>query len=165
MSLNQDAVKVAAETHNLSSAVKTQADSAYSEIIGSASKIKGGGLFSSGASFSGSATTVGINEAEIPAMKNAVTEYIDRLNQHLQQVQTEADTSQAFKGDYSTAIKNFVESVCTSCRFIISNLHAVNDDLDKVMASYREKDAGLAGDLNSNAGGVESAFTEYNSGK
>lgn len=170
MSLNQEAVKVAAEASGIISNVETLSNSVYADIIGGAAVLGDQGwwkesvLGQHGANFS-NVTTVGINEESIPSMKAAVNQYIDALNQHLDQVKQDADTSQAFKGEYAVAIREFVDAVCLSCRYIISNLQAFNDDLDLVMAAYHEKDTSMAGDLSSTAAGVEGSFTEYTSGK
>lgn len=163
MSLNQNAVKAATEGTNVVRNVANQSENAYAEIIGSAAHIGGKGFFGlgAGASFQGGNTTVGINESQIPAMKTAIKEYINRLNEHLEQVKRDADTSQAFRGDYAAAIKNFVDAVCTSCHYIISNLEAFSDDLDKVLIAYQSKDQSMASDLNSAASGVDGAFTKY----
>ena len=153
MSLNQDAVKVAAEASGIINDVKTQSNSVYSDIIGSVNNLQ---------QF-WHTTTVGINIDQIPIMKNAISLYVDRLNNHLNQVKRDADTSQAFKGDYARAVRSFVDAVCNSCANIISNLLAFNDDLDKVMEAYRQKDESMASEINSTAGNVDSAFTNYNS--
>lgn len=104
---------------------------------------------------------IGINEAEIPNMKAAIREYVTNLEQHLEQVKSNADTSQAFKGEYAAAVRQFVEAVCTSCECIISNLLQFNERLEEVYQAYLTKDTTMASDIQGQAGELSSNFTKY----
>lgn len=161
MSLNQEAVKVAREANELIKNVNTQSQSVYSEIVGAGPKISSGGFFSSGASFNGE-STVGIQIEQIPSMKKAITDYVDNLRNHLQEVKRNADTSQAFKGDYANAVREFVNAICNSCENIISNLNEFCNDLDKVQQAYLEKDESMSSDVKNVADQVDGAFTRHN---
>lgn len=104
---------------------------------------------------------VGINEAEIPNMQAAIREYVNNLQAHLDQVKTDADTSQAFKGEYAAAVKQFVEAVCTACECVISNLLQFNQRLEEVHQAYIAKDETMASDITAQAGELSSNFTKY----
>jgi len=104
---------------------------------------------------------VGINGAEVPNMQAAIREYVDNLQKHLDNVKTDADTSQAFQGEYAAAIKDFVTAVCDACGCIISNLLEFNKRLDEVYAKYQEKDTTMAADIKGQAGELSGSYTRY----
>ena len=127
----------------------------FDQVIGGARAVAGGIL---------QGDVVGINGEHVPQMKAAVQRYIDGLNEHLKRVQVEADTSQAFKGDYAKAITDFVNAVCEACGCIISNLLIFNEKLEEVYQAYLAKDAELAANVTGQAGELNSQFTRYGGG-
>lgn len=104
---------------------------------------------------------VGINGEEIPNMQAAIREYVNGLESHLNEVKQDADTSQAFKGEYAAAVKQFVEAVCDACDAIISNLLQFNQKLDEVYAKYQAKDTTMAADISGQAGELSASYTKY----
>lgn len=116
-----------------------------------------------GASASGilNGDVVGINENEIPNMQTAIREYVNNLQQHLDQVKEDAETDQAFRGGYATAVKQFVGAVCQACECVISNLLQFNERLEEVHQAYIYKDTTMAKDIQGQAGELSSNFTMY----
>lgn len=140
---------------NVNSVIKNIGDGAediFNSIIGRVGSAAGGIL---------NGDVVGINEAQIPAMQEAIRNYVNAIQSHLQTVNTSVDTNNAFKGEYAAAIKNFVQAVCTACECVTSNLLQFNKKLDEVYAKYLEKDTTMASEITAQAGEIESSFTRY----
>lgn len=106
-------------------------------------------------------TVVGMNVNEIPNMRNAIKYYVEQLEKHLEQVRIGADTTQAFKGEYATAIKEYVSAICEACGCVISNLLAFSDKLLAVQEAYQVRDAELKSAIGSSASDVQSSFSRY----
>lgn len=106
-------------------------------------------------------TVVGINVNEIPNMRNAIREYVTRLDEHLNSVRTNADTTQAFKGDYAIAIQEYVSAICEACKCVTSQLLAFSDQLVKVQEAYQNRDVELKSAIGSSTSDVQSSFDKY----
>lgn len=132
--------------------ISSNAQSLFNSVIGRAGAAAGSIL---------NGDVVGINEAEIPNMKQAIREYVNNLQTHLNEVKANADTTQAFKGEYSAAVTQFVEAVCTACECVISNLLQFNERLEEVYQAYLTKDTTMASDIKGQAGELESSFQKY----
>lgn len=130
----------------------SNAQNVFNSVVGRVGAAAGGIL---------NGDVVGINEAEIPNMQAAIREYVNNLQTHLDQVKADADTSQAFKGEYAVAVKQFVEAVCTACECVISNLLQFNQRLEEVHQAYISKDTTMASDIQGQAGELSSNFTKY----
>lgn len=105
--------------------------------------------------------TIGLNVDQIPAMRESIRNYVTNLNSHLDQVKADADTSQAFKGDYAQAVTSFVEAIVAACKAYISQLLEFSDKLEIVRQKYVEQDTELASSIGSQATELSSAYTEY----
>ncbi len=150
--LSTAAQKVAWDVNSTIQSLTSNAQSLFESVIGRAGAAAGAIL---------QGDVVGINGAQVPAMQQAIREYVDKLNQHLQEVKTTADTTQAFKGEYAASVTAFVEAVCTACECVISNLLKFNQKLDEVYKAYQEKDTTMASDIKSQAGELEGSFQRY----
>lgn len=106
-------------------------------------------------------TVVGMNVGEIPNMRGAIRYYVEQVETHLKQVNEQADTTQAFKGEYATAIKEYVSAICTACECVTSNLLAFSDKLLVVQEAYQTRDAELKSAIGSSASDVQSSFSRY----
>lgn len=106
-------------------------------------------------------TVVGINVNEIPNMRNAIRDYINGIEEHLNQVRTNADTSQAFKGDYAVAIQEYVSAICEACKCVTSNLLTFSDKLVEVQEKYQARDTELSSAISGSAGDIENSFARY----
>ncbi len=104
---------------------------------------------------------VGMNVNEIPNMRAAIRDYINQLEEHLNQVRTNADTTQAFKGEYATAIQEYVSAICEACKCVTSSLLAFSDKLVAVQEAYQARDAELKSAIGSSASDVQSSFSRY----
>ena len=104
---------------------------------------------------------VGINTDEIDNMNKAIEDYVVALQKHLDEVRKEADNSNAFKGEYADAVKDFVDAVCESCGAVISYLRQFEDKLNEVKEKYITKDEEVASDIKSQAGDLRSQYQEY----
>lgn len=104
---------------------------------------------------------VGINTDEVENMNKAIEEYVVALQKHLDEVKTEADNSNAFKGEYAEAVKDFVDAICESCGAVISYLREFENKLEDVREKYIAKDEEVASDIKSQAGDLRSQYQEY----
>lgn len=106
-------------------------------------------------------SVVGINVNEINNMRGAIRNYIAQLEEHLNQVRTNADTTQAFKGEYAVAIQEYVSAICEACKCVTSNLLIFSDKLVAVQEAYQARDTELKSAIGGSASDVQSSFTKY----
>lgn len=106
-------------------------------------------------------STVGINVNEIPNMRAAIRDYVTRLDEHLNEVRTNADTNQAFKGEYAVAITEYVAAICEACKCVTSELLIFSDKLVEVQQAYEARDTELKSAIGGSASDVQSSFTRY----
>ena len=110
--------------------------------------------------FKNGTTVVGINVNHIPAMKTAVRNYVDNIRKALDELNT-YDPQVAFKGEYATAMTEYIEAVKTACNAIVSQMLAFNDQLTKVQEAYQAKDTATASSIKNTAQSTSSAYSEY----
>lgn len=108
-----------------------------------------------------SGDVVGINAAKIPEMKQAIEDYIKKVESHLNEIKTNTSTENAMKGEYATAVKTYVGAACDVCFKITSQLRYFEDKLTAVEQAYQQKDENLAGTISDTASDMNSQYTEY----
>lgn len=128
--------------------VKSIADSVVGKVSSAASGI-----------FSGD--VIGINVNEIPNMQTAIKNYVDALNQHLDEVKQNATTDSAFTGAYAGAVTEFVTAVKECCYAVISQLLAFSDKLADVKDQYDKRDKALASQIGEQSDEIKSSYTAY----
>lgn len=106
-------------------------------------------------------TVVGINVNEIPNMRQAIRDYVTEIENHLEQVKINADTTQAFKGEYAVAIREYVAAISEACKCVTSNLLAFSDKLVDVQEAYQAQDETMKSTIAGSASDVESSFSRY----
>lgn len=111
-----------------------------------------------------SGDVVGIDETQIPTMKQGVRDYIQALEDHMAQVHAAADTSGAYKGEFTQAIGEYVGAVCECCNCVISQLLSFNDQLTGVEKAYLAKSGDVKADLTSKSEQLATEFTRYEEG-
>lgn len=94
---------------------------------------------------------VGINVNHISQMKAAINNYVDDLKDHLSKMKSNANTSNAFKGEYAKAVTEFVQAIEIACGYVIESLLSFNTQLDEVAEKYQAKDTEVAGDIRNQA--------------
>lgn len=133
---------------NITSGIKSKFD----EIVGGV-QAKVEGMFNG--------DVVGINTNEIPNMQAAIKTYVEGLEAHLETMKNNATTDEAFKGQYASAITDFVSAVKDCCYAVISQLEAFSAQLDEVRRTYEERDQQLASDISSQADELRSAYQAF----
>lgn len=150
--LSTEAQRMAWNVKSDFQSIMSNAQNFFNSVIGRAGAAAGGIL---------NGDVVGINVAEIGHMQEAIREYVNNLQTHLDQVKADADTSQAFMGDYASGVRAFVDAVCTACECVISNLLQFNQKLEEVKEKYLARDEQLNSELQAQAGELSSNFTKY----
>lgn len=113
-----------------------------------------------GSFFKGS-NVIGINANEVDNMRAAIKQYTTDLNSHLDQVKLDTDTSQAFKGEYAAATREYVAAIVASCQSIITYLNKFSDQLKEVKDAYQAQDTQMAAKIRETASATEGQFTRY----
>lgn len=114
--------------------------------------------------FTSGSTVVGINTNQIEPMKQAIRDYVQKVETELKKLE-DKNPEQALKGsEIVPAIKQYIESVKEACGSVTSNMLAFNDRLTDVQEKYREKDTNTAQAINSEAGTVRSSYNRYTEG-
>lgn len=133
---------------NLSNGVQDKFNSIIGTISSSASGIYGGDV-------------VGINIDEIPNMQQAIRDYVAAIDSHLDEVNKNADTANAYKGEFATAVKSYVEAVCQACGALTSQLLQFNETLEEVKTKYMSHDEDVKAQLSGQSAEINSSFTRY----
>lgn len=149
----QEAQSVAWDIKQTVNSAATNATSIFDNMVGGLKAKMTGAL--------NGTTVVGINANEITNMRNAIRNYVSNLENHLDQVNQQAETNQAFKGDYAQAIRDYVAAICEACKCVTSNLLAFSDQLVGIQEAYAASDQSLKSAIGSSAGDVQSSFTKY----
>ena len=100
----------------------------------------------------------GINMNRLDDMKNAVENYCQKLEQHLDAMQTSVKTDEAFAGGYAEAVTEFLGAIKDCCYAIINNLREFKKKLDEVGEKYSIKNDEVASSLTDQAQELRSRF-------
>lgn len=107
---------------------------------------------------SGDYDVVGINTSMIPQMRQAIREYVDKINEYLNQVQANTDPSIALKGTgMEQAVKEYIQNVVKYCQVLCSNLLVFSDKLVKVEEAWRTSDQNMTNKVNFGSSELNSA--------
>ena len=116
--------------------------------------------------FKGNNDVIGINGAEVPNIKAALTTYVNSINDKLKEINASVSTENAFRGKYAEATRQFVKSISAACTALTSQLLNFNDELDRVKATFEAKSLSMAtninivsDDINKAAGGQAASST------
>lgn len=104
---------------------------------------------------------VGLNVASVDSMKAAIDDYVAKIDEHLNQVKRDADTTQAFKGAFDEQVHAYIDAVCDACGALTSHLKEFKATLEDVKTKYETHEQELKGQLGSQASEVQSSFTRY----
>lgn len=118
-----------------------------------------------GAALSSSANgdVVGINVKGIPAIIDAIEDYISRVNKKLDKLKENSNTStaKAMKGDYAAATKLYIQTSADVCYRIITQLRYFEDKLIAVKEAYEQKDENMTSQINTSTTEMNNQWTEY----
>lgn len=152
-SWKQDAQSVLWNVYQDISSAKSAAETKFDQLVGGAKSQVTGML--------NGTTVVGINVNEITNMRNAIRDYVSAIEDHLNNVKINADTTQAFKGEYATAVQEYVSAICEACKCVTSELLAFSDKLVDVQEAYQTRDTELKSSIGGSASDVQSSFSRY----
>lgn len=108
-------------------------------------------------------SVVGINVNEIPNMRTAIRNYVETVQNKLNELNVIASSEEAMKGaGIQEAIKEYVRSVSDYCQSLTSQLLAFSDKLVKVQEAWENSDANISSSVSSSAAETSStAKTSY----
>lgn len=112
-------------------------------------------------SFMKGTSVVGIQTTEIPNMRQAIRDYCDKINSHLDTIDTKVDTNIAFKGDYAVAVREYADAIKKVCKSLTSNLLAFSDQLYEIEKQYHSSDDALKSNISKSSSTLSSNATEY----
>ena len=112
-----------------------------------------GGFFGIGGNMASSSySVVGINTNEIPNMRQAIRNYVQRIHEHLDTINTTTDPTVALKGTgIESSVQEYIVSVSKYCKALTSQLLAFSDKLAKVQEAWEASDANLSQTVRSSA--------------
>ena len=109
---------------------------------------------------------VGINAAEVPNMKIAIQEYVNRIKSYLEKINEDAEAAKAFKGDeIASSVRKYIASEKEYCTDLVSNLLAFSDRLQDVYDAWNKAASNMSSGINSAASklnGESQAYTTKN---
>lgn len=107
-------------------------------------------------------SVVGINTTMIPQMRTEIRNYVQAIQDHLNNVKVQTDPTVALKGTgMEQAVKEYIAKVVAYCNALCSNLLAFSDKLAKVQAAWEASDMNMSSTVNSGSSDLDSASTVY----
>lgn len=130
----------------------SQARSVFAGIVGDA-KATVQGLYAG--------DVVGINVNGVPDMQQAITTYVEDLQNTLDTFAKEVDSSEAFAGAQLTAtVHEFIYAIKDICNSLIGDLKQFNTQLDDYAKKYTENiETTLSQSISGQAEELKSAYT------
>lgn len=107
-------------------------------------------------------SVIGIRVSDIPTMKEAINNYVYGIKEALNELYN-YDPQVAFKGEYATAMADYIEAIKKCCSAIASNMLSFNDQLTNVQTAYETKATQSASVIKQMGASASSAYTEYGS--
>lgn len=105
---------------------------------------------------------VGINASEVPNMRAAIAEYVNRIKQYLTDINEDAEAARAFKGDeIASSVKKYITSEKDYCINLISNLMAFSDRLQDVSDAWTKAASNMSSGINSAASKLNGESQAY----
>lgn len=127
----------------------------------SGSGLSSGFLGIGGNTASSSYSVVGINTNEIPNMRLAIRNYVQRIQDHLDTINTTTDPTVALKGTgIETAVQEYIVSVAKYCKALSSQLLAFSDKLAKVQEAWETSDMNVSSSVRGSADEVASTSSQ-----
>lgn len=134
--------------------------SSFSQLV---RNIAGGAAGVGASIWNSGSTVVGINVNQIESMQQAVNNYVQKLSDHLNEINSSLNTDMAFKGEYAAAVTEYVTAVTQACQTVISQLKAFNEELTRVQEAYTAYDVKLSKNISSSSQEVSQAASAYSS--
>lgn len=104
-------------------------------------------------------SVVGINANQIPNMSQAIDTYINDVKAVLAKLNSDVSTSEAFKGDYATAVKKYVAAVEQVCNTVVGEMASFKTKLEEIKTAYATKDKDIGSTIESSS---SSLLSNYN---
>ena len=134
--------------------------SSFSQLV---RNIAGGAAGVGSSIWNSGSTVVGINVNQIPQMQEAVNNYVQKLSDHLNEINSSLNTDMAFKGQYAAAVTEYVKAITQACQSVISQLKAFNDELNRVQEAYTQYDVKLSQNISNSSQEVAQSASAYSS--
>lgn len=121
---------------------------------------------SAGENVRSSYDVVGINAAEVPNMKTAIADYVNRIKSYLEKINEDAEAAKAFKGDeIAASVRKYIASEKEYCTDLVSNLLAFSDRLQDVYDAWNKAASNMSSGINTAAASLGGQSTEYKATK
>lgn len=105
---------------------------------------------------------IGIKVSGIPTIKNAIDDYIDRINAQLDKVNTEVSAKTALVGqEMEDALTSYLSAIVDCCKKYITYLNLFKDLIDGVQKAYTDKQETMASTINTSMAEVNSRISAY----
>ena len=97
---------------------------------------------------------VGLNATKIPDMTAAIDNWVKKMEDHINTIDSNTEQSAAFRDEnVQASVREYIENVKRYCTNLISDLMAFSDKLVSVKNAYEENMAKLSGGIKSTGTG------------
>ena len=125
---------------------------------GATGSYNAGGWFGIGAQ---EYSIVGMDITKVGATRAAISDYVAKIENHLNSIDALADASNAYRSEeVQAAVKSYIEKVKEYCINLCSQLRAFSDKLQDASAAWESGTANIASTVQSNTGSFD-AGTRY----
>lgn len=104
---------------------------------------------------------VGINANQVPAMREAIRNYVQGIQNHLDGFEASADSTMAFKSEaVKASVQKYMQTLKEYCQNLTSQLLAFSDKLKEVEEKWLEATQNMAQSVDTSTAGF-SKGTQY----
>lgn len=104
---------------------------------------------------------VGMDYNQVPNIRAAIREYVESIKTELAKLNTQAETSQAFKGQIEGAVKEYVQAINTAADAYVSHLLEYSDKMQEVYEKYMAHEENLSQQVKGQGTELSSSVDEY----
>lgn len=104
---------------------------------------------------------VGMDYSRVPIIRASIRDYVTSIKTELEKLNTEAETSNAFKGQIESAVKEYVLAINTAANAYVSQLLQYSDKMQEVYEKYVQHEQELSQQVKSQGTELSQSVTEY----
>lgn len=104
---------------------------------------------------------VGMDYNQVPAMRQAIRDYVKKIQEALDKLNTEANANQAMHGEIETSTKSYVQAVSEAAQAYTSQLLKFSDNMQEAYEAFMAHEQHLSGEIGSQARDLSGSAETY----
>ncbi len=104
---------------------------------------------------------VGMDYNQVPAMRQAIRDYVKNIQDAVDKLNTDANANQAMHGEIETATKSYVQSVSDAAKAYTSQLLKLSDNMQEAYESFLAHEEHLSGEISGQSKDLSGSVETY----